>query len=388
MEFEFKDEILQLKPFESIFEQMERTDSTFAASFKTSLLYDFEEVHKELSNANTKVKVELALMKLKIICSEEKFQLTKLLEDKSSKDIILMKYVPIAYNNFMENLQTDLQIILTIQKQKMIKELEQLGRWHTDLSDSAKKNGNAVIKTSKKLYNKITSSDKSFDSEEEIETKHLMTLVEKVINKHLNETIIAEKLAVILEIQSKLFVENWSEKIETTLPKNHFQLSLPDRGIGKVNIDYNPGLSVNILSMGIGSGFAGATGLAMGWHTLSYSMLNVLPPVAIFTAMATFAAGILNKEKMLKQKQEEISETVVQFYNSIVKRLYTEKQDELDNLSISEFIEKKSIEIVENAIQVWQKRTFGDISIDQIKAFIDVFSFYEMYLDEAIASLK
>lgn len=65
--------------------------------------------------------------------------------------------------------------------------------------------------------------------------------------------------------------------------------------------------------MGIGSAVVGTVGLAAGWHTITYAILNAFPPMAIFALAMTAVTGVVTKDKTVQNRIKEIDEAINQY---------------------------------------------------------------------------
>ena len=93
--------------------------------------------------------------------------------------------------------------------------------------------------------------------------------------------------------------EKWMKnELKTFCESNLNQLKTFASSYGK-NVDLNVALELGIeeqtIAIGLTSAVVGSIGLAAGWQTLTYAMLNFFHPIALFAVLGTVLFSIFTK---------------------------------------------------------------------------------------------
>ncbi|MFB5284089.1 hypothetical protein [Peribacillus sp. Hz7] len=73
---------------------------------------------------------------------------------------------------------------------------------------------------------------------------------------------------------------------------------------------------------------------------MTYAMLNVFPPVALFAAVATVLVGVAIKEKAIRKRKKDIDDAVNQYHHYFLIQLYSLKLPSLNYKSTSVYMEE------------------------------------------------
>ncbi|MCJ7987945.1 hypothetical protein MUB16_35435 [Priestia sp. OVL9] len=156
----------------------------------------------------------------------------------------------------------------------------------------------------------------------------------------------------------------------------------------KLQVDFQLGAAEHVLAAGLGAAVVGVAGLAIGWHTLTYAMLNVFPPIAVFAAVITVATGFLTKESAINKRKKDAKEVVDRYYQFFIQQLYVLKLPSLGYKSISKYMDETGENIVNEAVTKWEENYFENLTLDHFRKLNQAFVRHLMYVNEAIEEIE
>lgn len=390
MDFLYKHDILNLMAFESIFSEIKSTDPEMGESIELALRAAVEETHLLIREASTKERLSLALLKEKIVIQAQSSSYLNITDEVTAKKANLLEFMPQIYNEFMDEVEYEIRRYFEKKKSEMYKKVEKDSTWYSGLRDSTKKSGGVLYNATVKTINK---GFKKMKREEAISEKYLAdtrTIVEELLEEHLNQKDVAQYVSNILERAAANYKNKWLEKISGNMPdiKRLSAFSVVDSMKDSLKVNFQLGTAEQVLAMGLGSAVVGVLGLSIGWHTLTYALLNVFPPIAIFAGVATVLVGVLTKDKAIDKRKKDIREAVSQYYFYFLQQLYVLKLPDLGGQSISKYMENQGIVIVEKAVQGWERELFGNLKIEHYRRLNQAFLRHLMYLNEALEEIE
>jgi hypothetical protein len=359
------------------------------ANIEQSLIAAIKESHELIRNARTKDQLEIALIKEQIFIQAQSSQYLNITDEITMKKNRLLEFIPKVYHGFMNEVEQEMLKFFQKKKEAMFLEIDRDGTWYSGLRDTTKKSGQ-LVNFAIQGFNRVT---KEYNGKEVISDEHLLdtkTIVETVLERHLSNQQVTEQVTRIFEQAIHSYKEEWMKQIVFNLPdiKRLSAFTLTQSANANVKIDFQYGEAEKVLAMGITSAVFGTVGLAMGWHTLTYAMFNVFPPIAIFAAIATVVVGVLTKDKAIEKRKKDIHEAVNRYYHFFLQQLYVLPLAELENKSISVYIETKSQAIIDETVREWEERCFGQLTIDHFRKLNQAFIKHLMYVNEAIEELE
>lgn len=386
MEFAYKEEILRLKAFDLILREIIEEDQKMGENIKVALESAVQESHSLIKKAKNKEELHLALIKEQICIQAQSSQYLNISDEMTQKKNQLLEYKPKAYNLFMNEVESNVRRLMTEKTAIMCKAIEEDGTWYSGLRDSAKKSGGTIVNATVKGLNRLS---KEFQGKKVIETEDVLdanTIVESLLEKYLKNEDVGKQISDILAKATKNYEKNWINQIALNIPSiNRFSaFSITNSAKESIKIDFQYGAAEQVLAMGLGSAVIGAVGLAAGWHTMTYAMLNVFPPVAIFAAAATIVVGVVTKEKAIQKRQKEIKDAVNQYLQYFLLQLYILPLSSLNNKSTSVYMEGMGQKIVEEAVKQWEKNYFGNLKVEHFRKLNQAFVKHLMYINEAL----
>ncbi|MFC4801348.1 hypothetical protein ACFPA1_18630 [Neobacillus sp. GCM10023253] len=385
MDFIFKKEILELEAFRQVLTEIKNVDPAMGENMEQSLRAAVRESHELILMANTPDQLHIGLIKEQLHIQAQSSQYLNITDEMTMKKNNLLEFMPQIYNQFMNEVEQEMTRFFQEKKREMYTEIDQDGSWYSGLRDTTKKSG--------QLYNfainKINSVSKELQGKEVIADQHLVdtkSIVEKVLEKHLSNQKVTNQVSTIFELAIKRYKDAWMKRIADNVPdmKRISAFSLTQTSKANLKINFQYGDAEKVLAMGVGSAVFGTVGLAMGWHTLTYALFNVFPPIAIFAALATVLVGVLTKDRAVEKRKHDINEAVTRYHHFFLQQLYVLKLSELENKSISEYIELKGRAIVEETVKEWERKYFGNLRMDHFRKLNQAFVRHLMYVNEAM----
>jgi hypothetical protein len=389
MDFLYKDKILQLSAFDNILNEIKEADGEMGNNIHISLKLAVKESHRLLSKAASREQLHLALIKEQIFIQAQSSQYLNISDEITQKKNSLLEFNPGVYREFMNEVEINIRKLMGDKKRKMHQALEQDGSWYSGLRDTAKKSGGLLVNGSIKGINAIS---KEIKGKQVIKNKNLMdsqTIVESLLEKYMDNEQVSFEISQILNNATKNYEQKWMKQIEANVPdiSRISALSLTASAKENLKVDFQMGSTEQVLTMGLGSAVIGAVGLAMGWHTMTYAMLNVFPPVALFAALATVVVGVLTKEKAIQKRKKDIESAVNEYHQYFLIQLYSLPLPSLNNKSTSFYIQEMGQKIVVETVKQWERNYFGNLRIEHFRKLNQAFVKHLMYVNEAMDEL-
>lgn len=114
----------------------------------------------------------------------------------------------------------------------------------------------------------------------------------------------------------------------------------------------------------------GTIGLAAGWHTLTYSLLHVFPPLAIFSALAAVGMAVFTKEKAKENRRAQIIKAVNNYHQYFLLQIDTAHLQELNGKTLREALLEQSQIIVQETLRKWEEMISGNLKAEHYRWLI------------------
>ncbi|MFD0051458.1 hypothetical protein ACFVHQ_19405 [Actinomycetes bacterium NPDC127524] len=383
-------QIISLKSFQDAFNQMKAEDREMALNISNSLHKSVESFHKVLSDSSSTVaEKKVALLQEQITIQAQASRYLNISEEMAIREKNLLQYIPISTQLFFDDLFDKLDKYFYEKRVVMDREIEQDGEWYSGIRDSAKKTGTILNWAVKKANDaavdlrgsKIISNDKLIDER---------SIVEKIMEKHLSPEKVGNEVTALLNEASKSFQSNWDKMIKSQVPRMNrlSAFSLAQQANNNLSIDLKMGATEQTLMIGIGSAVAGSIGLAMGWHTITYALLNVFPPVAIFAVVASIAVGFATKNEAVKKRKEQVTSATKQYQQQFLTQFNVTPLKELNNLTLQKHMIMISQKIVADTIQKWENNLFGNLQTEHYRVLVNAFTKHLLLIQEELETLE
>jgi hypothetical protein len=377
------DNIIKLTAFNNVFSKLFSIDAVYAQNIYDTLNSTVKETHSVLANKNiSKSEKEVALLREINHIQALLNQYLHAISSLSNKREGLWKAAGSINQDFFDNIFNSLDLYFENINKLMADEIEKEMTWCTGMKDVFKKSSIIVNKASdginlvaKKVNNKELIHKELDDS----------SFMEKLLEKYLNKDHIQKHITSVFEKCINLYNEEWKSSIQEVLTglEDIKVFELPGQ---KVQLPFQLGSSEQVVFMGIGSALAGTLGLAAGWHTLTYAMINVFPPIAAFALAAGAVTGILTKEKSIENNKKQAAEAVNDYYRYIIISIEKTVFKELGNTTFRKYISACSNEVIEGAILNYEKAVLGNLTVENYMELHSAFQKHLMLLNEELES--
>lgn len=380
--------IAELEAFMEVHAHMSAVSPETADNIIQSLKSALEPARAAAAAAKNIDQLRISFMQEQLIVQAQASRYLSITEEFTERHKNLWKFNSRAPELFFQTAYDQLADYFQQKKNVMHRELEKDNSWYTGIKDSAKKMGsivNIAVKGANQLSQKFT-GQKLTSGENVIDDK---SIVETLMEKHLNPSQVSMDIGRILDHCNKVYEEAWKKEITAQQPD--LQRIIPHMLVHKAreNIDlpFLAGATEQILMVSIGTTVASVLALAAGWHTLTWAILNVFPPMALFVAALTVVTGFLTKETALKQRKKQVDDSVNQYYHYFLTYLDVVKLRELGNKSLREHMAETGETIIRKTIGQWEASLLGGLTIDHYRQLNAAFTRHLMYLQEAVDEL-
>lgn len=351
------DDIINLSSFNDVFLKLFSKAEDTAMNIYNSLKATVEKTHAVLrEELISKKTLAVALLVEIINVQEHAKQYLKLLDDMRKAREDLMIKASCIYEQFFEGVYDELDRYFEKKKRAMIKDILEHVSWYTGVADTARKAGGVVRKVVKGA-NQI--SKNAFNKELNLGEIDSRTYIEKLLDKHLAKERVISDISKIFQRNAQRCMETWAREIKGIFPElADFDPTVLFESIKDIKPSFQVDGVQQVMLTGLGSATVGTLSLAAGWHTLAYSLMNVFPPIAAFTAAAAVINGILSKDKSVESYKKLAVESVHQFYREVILLIETVKINELGNRTFREYIKDLFEEAARRALEGYKKGEF------------------------------
>jgi len=381
------EKIIKLDSFNEVFLELKKIDSGKTKEIEVSLKNCINDIHSKLEKNNRD------MANLRYLLYRESVELKAYVssyltysEMMATRENTLWQFAFDLTEQFFELIANALADYFDEKLKIMISELEKNYKWHSGLKDSGKKVA-SIVNLSKKLVKK--GFDKIgydiLDDREIVDTK---SLVEYILNSHLHIDLVSKDIGRIMEEASNRYKSRWEQEIKTQSPDlNKLRaFSSHNNNLG-INIGFEFGMAEQTFVIGISSAIVGTIGLAAGWHTLTYALLNVFPPIAVFAALGTLIVAVLTKDKALDNRKKQIKEAVKQYHKQFLLQIEVERIEELGNKNLREAMNEQSKQIIKETVRQWSKAISGKLNVEHYRMIISGFEKHLALIDECIKEI-
>jgi len=380
------DKIINLDSFEKVFEELKIIDEKKTLEIENSLKKSIEDTHsKIIKNKNDKKSLKYWLYKESVELQAHSSSYFSYSEMMATREKALWEFAIDLTEIFFDFIGDELDAYFKAKIKIMHKELEKDVNWYSGIRDTSKKMAsilNSIQKIFKSGFNYV-GLGKYLNDKEIVNTN---SIVEDLLERHLSKEIVGEDIQKILELASKRYEELWKKELKTQAPdlnKLNSFINSENSNID-VNVEFGIGPAEQTFTVGIAGAVVGTFGLAAGWHTITYAMLNVFPPMAIFTVFSSVVVAVLTKEKALDTRKKQVSEAVKQYYRHFLSQIDREKLKELNGKTLREAIIEQNKKIIKKTVDKWTKAISGNLKIEHYKLLDSAFTQHFRLIDDCL----
>lgn len=380
------EKIINLDSFGNVFKELKKIDKKKALEIENSLKKCIKENHSKINKRKKdKKNLKYLLYKEKIELKAHSSSYLSYSEMVATTENALLKFAVNLIEQFFTRMADELNDYFNTKITIMNKELENNASWYAGLKDTSKKMG-SILNFSKqklKLGLDTVGLGRYLDEKEIINTK---SIVEKLLEIHLSQEIVGKDIAQKMEQANKKYKDRWEKELKTQSPDLNklkaFASSYDNNN--DIKVGFELGAAEQTFFVGIASSVVGTVGLAAGWHTITYAMLNVFPPIAIFAILGTVVVAAFTKDKALVNRKKQISEVVKQYHKYFLLQIEIEKLKELNGKTLREAMIEQSQKIINETIKQWYKTISGNLQIEHYQLLMSAVTKHLMLIDECL----
>jgi len=344
------DGILGLKAFEPVSNKLKKDDAKLWKDIEDTLHTAVQDSHEKIrKSGNDKKSLSIALFYELRAIDNVMSSLTRINDQILVREGKLWQHAIVATESFFDSIEHGIDDFLTPIERRMLDELKKKHEWYEGITDG------------------VNSAWQSISGSKEEQEK--ATLVGELVSKHLAPNIIKKNLEAVFDEANKVYQLKWEEAVK----KQSSALLISNKSYSELDVlgapqAYNPSSAEVAGLVGVSAAVIGTAGLAAGWHTLSYAMLNVFPPIAVFTVIAAAGLAMWNKGKALKEREAQIKEAVRGIHRQLLLQVDFTPIKVLGNKSIRKAMRENSEKILRDISQKWRKALLSGLDILSLEA--------------------
>jgi hypothetical protein len=385
------EKIITLSSFSPVFAELQKIDKNKCKEVEAALKHCVDEVHSQIQNAKDDINnLKYLLYKESVELKAHSSSYLSYSEMMAMRENALWKFAFTLTEQFFDIVANALDDYFQSKVEILNRQLEADSSWYSGIRDSTKKMG-TVVNISKNLLKegleKTVGLKGVLDNKVLIDTQ---TITEKLLNDYLSPKLISKDITKIMKEANKRYKESWEKEIKAQSP-DLSKLRAFTSGYGKkigIKIGFELGKAEQFLAAGISTAIVGTIGLAAGWHTLTYAMLHVFPPIAIFAILGTAVVGVLTKEKALENRKKQIQEAVKQYHRHFLLLIEVEKLKGLNNKTLREAMIEQSKNIIQETVRQWGQAISGKLTIEHYRLLISAFTKHLMLIDNCLQEIE
>lgn len=384
------EKITTLSSFSPVFKDLKKIDKNKAEEMETALKRCLEDIHVQIHNSKEDINnLKYLLYKESVELKAHSSSYLSYSEMMAMRENALWKFAFNLTEQFFDIVADALDDYFKTKAEIMNKELETDSSWYSGIRDSTKKAG-SILNISKKL---LKEGFETVGLKEVINDKELIdtqSIVEKLLDHHLSSKLVIKDITKIMKQANKRYKDSWEKEIKSQAP-DLSKLKAFTSTYGKkieMNIGFELGAAEQTLAVGISGAIVGTIGLAAGWHTLTYALLHVFPPLAVFAILGTVVVGVFTKEKALENRKKQIQEAVKQYHRHFLLLIEVEKLKELNNRTLREAMIEQNKNIIQETVKQWGKAISGNLTIEHYRLLISAFTKHLMLIDDCLQEIE
>ena len=367
----YRQDIINLSAFQDAKDTLEEKDKIVTENLLLSMVATIKNQHQVLADyTSSTIHCRIALLE-EYIAVQEYLQLhsdslRRLVEQQQRID----DFNRTACQRMWDEILDDIFSYFERVEQLMIEEVAAQSSWDTGIKDLMSKGAGIVLRVAK-ANDKVALGDKS--------------LVERIMDKYLKPDHLGRDISEIIQKHILRFNNEWKTMAEAEVDFR----SLPSLF---VNVDNAPqGRSDNtsqVFGTGLGGSVVGVLGVAAGWHTLSYAVATVFPPLIVFTALATAATGVLTKDKSIEERKNQIKQVIEYYYRYFHFCLHTQPIDDLRGQTFKKYITNSSALLCNQLKDDQERRLLGKLTGKEFQVWLNSCQRHLQLVRDAMKSIE
>lgn len=357
--------ITSLAVFQDVLQRIRAADSTMADNIESTLRQSLKPSEAVISRAGDNgdtLRYGLYRQATELQTYIKPYQ--RLTETMAQREKALWTHAFHCTEKFFEDVTRALDVYFGKKLEAMKKDINEDASWYSGIRDTARKGGD-LLNLGRRGVAKIANLVREGTMTEE-QLLDSRSVVERTLNEHLDQEQVAKDVEAVLAAATEPFSEAWRKVIETQTPDLRDLRAFAGVGTQRsvFNVGFELGAAEGTLLIGVGGAVAGSIGLATGWHTITYALLNVFPPAAAFAVFATVLVAVFTKDRAKQKRLDTVRKAVEQYFRTLLTLVNTEKIEELHDKTLREAMHEQSERIIGSTLDRWTRAICGGVPLD------------------------
>jgi hypothetical protein len=382
-------QIVALESYRSTLEQLHTVDAKHATQIQTALVATTHETHEGIQGAEgngDRLKYYLYREAIEIKAHTSSY--LSYVEMMASREANLWRFAFTVTEQFFDLVFDALDDYFDTKKALMLNECETASGWYSTIADSSKKllaPANLAKSLLEKAAHRI-GADVELPEGEVFDTKGI---VEGILSQHLDPSTVADGVEKILDQATQRVRQTWEKEVKLQAPDLSTLKAFASHSgnDGGTTVSFELGIAEQTFAVGVTGAVVGAVGLAAGWHTITYAMLHVFPPVAIFSVLAAIGVAVFTKDRALDGRRKQVADAVNQYHRHLLLQIDTQKMEELGGKTMRQAMSDRSQQIVSETLRSWENAISGDLRAEHYQLLIGATTAHLMLVEEALQEL-
>lgn len=306
----------------------------------------------------------------------------------AQREAALWKFSMTSVDQFFHLIFDALDEYFETKKTLMLAEVAEDSAWYTGIRDTVKKAGIGV-NLAKNLLRKAAEQINHGDILSEEDVLNTRSVTERLLETHLSPDQVSQDVAQIMAEANKRYTQLWEQEIKTQAPDLEQLRAFAARQTPEAqpNVGFELGIAEQTFAVGLCGAVAGTIGLAAGWHTLTYAMIHVFPPAAVFAVVATIGVAVLNRDRAREQREQQIRDAVDNYHKMFLLQLDSGKIAALGDKTVREAMTEQSQRLVEDTLRQWEKAISGNVTVQHYRMLTAAVQAHLLLIDKYLEEL-
>ena len=386
---ELLERIVSLESYRPVLAQLRAIDDTHAAQIETALRKATEETHTGIrAAASNRDQLRYWLYREAVEIKAHTSSYLSYAEMMATREANLWKFALTVTEQFFNLVFDALDAYFETKKRLMLQECEAQSSWYSSIADSSRKLL-VPVNLAKKLVD-VATDRIGVDVIPDGAIVSTKGIVEGLLGRHLNPKQVEGDVVRILEEASQRIKATWEKEIQSQAPDLSTLKVFASHSatMSGPRVSFQLGVAEQTFAVGIAGGVVGAMGLAAGWHTLTYAMINVFPPVAIFSVIAAVGLAVLTKGKVLENRRKQVVEAVNQYHRHLLTHIHTQRMQELNGQTIRDAINEQNRKIVAETLEQWESMISGKLRSEHYRMLITATTSHLILVEKSLGQYR
>lgn len=392
------DRVVELSSFCAVFKELKEVDADAASNIENSIRQLMNEIHREMQEVRSNPdRLAFLLYRESVELKAHASAYLRYSEMMASYEARLLRFSSIALEAFFDHLFDALGDYFSSKREVISQEVEERFKWYTGLRDTGKKGVGTLLnlgvkglrKGLEEAYKK-TGGQIADSTQPDRKVLDDSTLLEEVFRKYLSSETLHHDIGSIIEASARILEDGWKKEVKgLTLDMADLRaFSRQEKLQMEHHFAFELGYSEQAFTVGVGGAAAATVGLAAGWHTISYALINVFPWAAAFAVVATVAAGVLTKQRSIDKRKAQVREAVENLYRQFLSIINLQPIPELGNKTLRHALSEKLRGMVDELQQKWNQTIAGKLDVGHYRKLNAAITQHLLLIQDCLEALK